>query len=1577
MTIVLLMILGAYGHSLMASPCPGASGDIPQDNTLTFKNTGTGSMTITSIYFTGSPITIAAGATNTLTCRGGGSPTEFFYSGGTAVQVTSAANGGTYYTATLSGGFITIPAQVLEENYWGTESPSKNYTASCSTPFTYKLGAGAYQDIVLPADTYFDFTWNPTAGTTANGISGYKATIQAGGTGSSGITSFLFNTMSGWYSGSTATTIRVLAKRTNGSWDCNRYATFTITTSQPISPSGGTKSPNIATICAGTSVSLSSTTAGTRGFGCSDDYIWLKNGVSQGAYTLGSGVGSGAVSGDVITIQGHRGSCTAGCTASAYTTLATWSVVAQPTSPSGGTKSPNLANICAGTSVSFSGPTAGAGGDGCSDDYIWLINGVSQGAYTLGNSVGSGATAGQTITIQGRRGNCTAGAGCTASAYTTLATWSVVAQPASPSGGTKSPNLTNTCAGTNVSLSSTTAGSGGTGCTDDYIWLINGSSQGAYTLGSGVGSGAVSGDVITIQGRRANCTAGAGCTSSSYTTLATWTVNPQPTGPSGGTKSPNVVTTCTGTGVSFSSPTAGTGGFGCSDDYIWLINATPQGAYTLGSTVGTGVAAGNTINIQGRRNNCTAGAGCSGTSYTTLASWAVVAQPTSPTGGTKSPNLTNICTGTDVSLSSPTAGTGGDGCSDDYIWLINGSSQGAYTLGSNVGSGAVAGDVITIQGRRANCTSGAGCTSSSYSTLATWTVNAQPTGPSGGTKSPNLTNTCQGTNVSLASTTAGTGGFGCTDDYRWLIDGTPQGAYTLGSSVGSGATAGQVITIEGRRSGCTAGAGCTGTSYTTLATWTVNPQPTGPSGGTKSPNVSNICTGTTVSLSGTTPGADGFGCSDDYIWLINGSSQGAYTLGSSVGGSATAGQVITIQGRRNNCTSGSGCTGTSYTTLATWTVNAQPVSGTLTKTPNTSSVCEGNNVSATATAGSGGAGTIVDELDYRTDDGTGFTAWTAYTSGTNIPTTGLVTIEIRTYRTSSISGCNTSSTNTVSWTVSPQPVSGTLTKSPNTSNACEGTSVSATLTAGSGGAGTVTDVLEYRFNGTGGWSAYTSGSSLSTTGKTLVEIRTYRTATSANCVTGSTNTVSWIVDVAPVATPTSQIYTCDGTASLLATGVSGGTTISWQYVSGPVNPTDTSTSNPLLITFSSAGTGVYNLLGSNTGCTNINLGSVSVVMPTTLSSTIASSAGCAYCVVTNGNTKVFYDNGGKLIARIDDDGASPYDLDQLDSTEVCVGIDGSVLTVTDNLGNNQPYLQRKWTIKPKTNTNSTVTLYFTATELAALAFKASQAPGYYTFSGLTGLQVSKYSGGCSTCSPAFTAPCTGGIPGCGQVTAQFIPAVFSSFGVTGDYQVQFTINSFSTFYIAPALYPFAPLPVELLSFTGWNQGVVNKLQWITASEQNTSKFVIEKNIGTGVWNTIGERTAAGNSNQQLTYDFADNDPTVGDNYYRLRVIDNDGIFSLSNVINIPISEAVVNNFSRVYPNPTGGQLNVEIQSTGAYDAKVLVYDVIGKKVYEKPSALVKGLNTLQFDFSQLAKGTYVLQFSDKDGKLHSTKFVKE
>lgn len=662
----------------------------------------------------------------------------------------------------------------------------------------------------------------------------------------------------------------------------------------------------------------------------------------------------------------------------------------------------------------------------------------------------------------------------------------------------------------------------------------------------------------------------------------------------------------------------------------------------------------------------------------------------------------------------------------------------------------------------------------------------------------------------------------------------------------------------------------------------------------------------------------------------------------------------------------SGCTAKTNTT-ASVTVVALPAPGTLTKSPNVTEVCDGANVSATATAGTGGTGTITDVLEYRTDNGSGFSAWIPYTSGSSISTTGLVAVEIQTYRTATGSGCTTSSVNTVSWSVNPQPIAGTLTKTPNTTNVCEGTNVSAALTAGSGGAGTITDVLEYRYNGTGAWSTYTSGNNLSTTGKTMVEIRTYRTATGSNCATSTINTVSWDVDPAPVATPAvDYISTCDGTAQLSYT-VSNPGTFSWNKVSGTASPS-TSSDNPLIVTGLVQGaTAVYQLLGSLPGCTNINMGSVSLPLPTNSSTTIATTASCNYCVIQDGAARYFYNSSGELIAKVEDDVlVTP---DKLDGTEVCVRINGSVQSILDNLGNLQPYLQRQWTIHPANNTSAHVTLYFTNSELGALQAAANST--YYQFSGYD-LYVTKYPGGQGG---VFTPPCTGGTPGCGQVTAENVPAAFSSYG--SNHKVEFDVSTFSTFYVAPSLYPFSPLPVELISFTGWNQGSVNRLQWITASERNTARYEVQKSTTPGVWTTIGEKQAAGNSNNRLTYDFTDNSPAIGDNYYRLRIVDNDGSFSLTNMINIPISDAVANNFSHIYPNPTSGKLNVEIQSTSLYDTRVIVYDVLGKNVFEKPASLVKGLNTLQFDFGQLSKGTYIIQFADGEGKIHTSKFVKD
>ena len=318
-----------------------------------------------------------------------------------------------------------------------------------------------------------------------------------------------------------------------------------------------------------------------------------------------------------------------------------------------------------------------------------------------------------------------------------------------------------------------------------------------------------------------------------------------------------------------------------------------------------------------------------------------------------------------------------------------------------------------------------------------------------------------------------------------------------------------------------------------------------------------------------------------------------------------------------------------------------------------------------------------------------------------------------------------------------------------------------------------------------------------------------------------------------------------------------------------------------------------------------------------------------------------------------------------------------------------PYLRRYWSINPTVdNLHARVTLYFNDAELTDLANgSSSTAYAFAKASYVSALRVSKFPGGGAL---TFTGPnniftnntTTGGenvvTGGFANSHPTWTGAAFASSAYGGgNYQVSFIVDQFSTFYIHPVRFPYEVLPVELTSFTGYNEGIVNKLQWSTASEKNTVKFEVEKSIESSNWSLIGEISAAGNSTTLRNYDFNDNNPVFGNNYYRLKIIDLDGTFTYSNVINIPINTVTNNSFVQVYPNPTKGILNIDVQSTSAYDINMITFDVLGKKVLEKSMNVVKGLNTLSIDYSTIAKGTYILQYSDGEGKLHTTKFVKD
>ncbi|MBA3972221.1 MAG: hypothetical protein H0X46_08780, partial [Bacteroidetes bacterium] len=146
------------------------------------------------------------------------------------------------------------------------------------------------------------------------------------------------------------------------------------------------------------------------------------------------------------------------------------------------------------------------------------------------------------------------------------------------------------------------------------------------------------------------------------------------------------------------------------------------------------------------------------------------------------------------------------------------------------------------------------------------------------------------------------------------------------------------------------------------------------------------------------------------------------------------------------------------------------------------------------------------------------------------------------------------------------------------------------------------------------------------------------------------------------------------------------------------------------------------------------------------------------------------------------------------------------------------------------------------------------------------------------------------------------PGAISVSGITG------TVSSSAspTFPSSPMQFTFGaptlvnPLPIELLSFTGYSASNGNQLTWSTATEINNDYFDIERSSNGADFSKIGTLDGNGNSITTIVYNFTDATPLTGINYYRLKQVDYNGSFSYSNMISI--NGTFFENPIQVYPN---------------------------------------------------------------------------
>lgn len=156
-----------------------------------------------------------------------------------------------------------------------------------------------------------------------------------------------------------------------------------------------------------------------------------------------------------------------------------------------------------------------------------------------------------------------------------------------------------------------------------------------------------------------------------------------------------------------------------------------------------------------------------------------------------------------------------------------------------------------------------------------------------------------------------------------------------------------------------------------------------------------------------------------------------------------------------------------------------------------------------------------------------------------------------------------------------------------------------------------------------------------------------------------------------------------------------------------------------------------------------------------------------------------------------------------------------------------------------------------------------------------------------------------------------------------------------------------------LQATSYDMGTL--LTWSTQQERNTQLFQLEKSNDGINFTPIGRTSAAGQSDSTRQYQFLDISATQGRNYYRLRLIDTDERFYLSDII--VVNKATPNNFTVLsLTTPTDSsalfELVIKAQSIDQLNFSILSPD--GQRLYSEQQQLRPGLNVISVDLNQRA-----------------------
>ncbi len=195
----------------------------------------------------------------------------------------------------------------------------------------------------------------------------------------------------------------------------------------------------------------------------------------------------------------------------------------------------------------------------------------------------------------------------------------------------------------------------------------------------------------------------------------------------------------------------------------------------------------------------------------------------------------------------------------------------------------------------------------------------------------------------------------------------------------------------------------------------------------------------------------------------------------------------------------------------------------------------------------------------------------------------------------------------------------------------------------------------------------------------------------------------------------------------------------------------------------------------------------------------------------------------------------------------------------------------------------------------------------------------------------------------------------------------FPPNPKNTFEIA--------LPITLHAFTVDKADKGNAVHWQVNCLSTSVTFDLQRSATLQNFTSIHSSTET-KARCAAPFNFKDDSPQAGNNYYRLKIVDIDGNVFYSK-ISLSVNAIIKRNVLKITPNIISSSAELHYTSQKASLIELHIFDLQGRSISKLSMKVIAGDNKIPIQTSALSKGQYHAMIFESGEKTAAATFVKQ